>query len=242
MTDFTNIPAAIPPNSPSPAPSNARPIGDYFNLAWQDFLRQPVLLMAFILAPIMIQFVVAIPLNILIAVVNAQGGEHHDPIVAIISVLVGISVGLVLWVLQMYIGTTMRRTILMVAAGKNPTFSEALSYTPSLLQAILAFLLCGIIVASGMICLIIPGMVLAVLTSFTVSFVFGQNINAIDAIRASINLVKNNVGEVLIMFLCMLALMFAGLLACGVGVLVAAPVASLMFAHLFLDLSGTKIP
>ena len=68
-----------------------------------------------------------------------------------------------------------------------------------------------------------------------------RNLSPIDSLKASIEIVKANVGQVILVWLVAGLIAAAGILACGVGVLVSGPVASLMLVYTYRRLSGGQV-
>lgn len=244
MTDFTNPQnqaAPTPSSSIQPAPqqnsSKIRPIGEYVKLAWNDFTRQPLLILGLMLAPVILQLAVAMPANFMLAFLVPRDSHDAGVILPIILLVIGSVIGIGNWVAQVYLGVCYRRAILSVAAGQDPSFGDAVRYDPRLVYAFLTQLLSGFIIIAGMLCLILPGIILAFMLALAPSFVLVRNDNPIDAIKSSFQLVKDNFGDVFLLFLTGFGISILGLLACGVGLFVAVPVVSLMFAHLYFDLT-----
>ena len=83
-------------------------------------------------------------------------------------------------------------------AGRDPVLGEALNAVLArLVDVVLASLLLTVIVAIGMVFFIIPGLVAAFFLVFTLPAVLLDGQGAIDALRRSATLVKENVGPVL---------------------------------------------
>jgi len=76
----------------------------------------------------------------------------------------------------------------------------------------------------GLILCILPGLAVMFFTMFWGYFVVDKNMGPMDAIKASVDLVKNNVGAVIIFLLLSWVVTFVGFIALCVGLLVALPV------------------
>ena len=105
----------------------------------------------------------------------------------------------------------------------------------------LTALLVGVGVSIGSVLCIIPGLIFAFLTQFAIAFVIDRSLSPIDAIKASIATARSNVGSALISFLVQYAIILVGELLCGVGLLVAMPVALLIQAYTYRKLSGGQV-
>ena len=93
----------------------------------------------------------------------------------------------------------------------------------------------------GLLACILPGLAFMVFAWFTTVAIVDRNLSPIDGIRASIDIVKANFGSVLLAVLTFLALIFVGVLFCGVGLLVTAPVAYLFLVYTYRRLSGGSV-
>ncbi|WP_197507879.1 hypothetical protein, partial [Mycobacterium sp. 852014-52450_SCH5900713] len=87
----------------------------------------------------------------------------------------------------------------------------------------------------------IPGLVLGIFTQFTVAFVIDRSESAIKGFTSSFSLAGSNFVNALLVWLIVFASAIVGLLLCGVGLLVAAPVASLLIIYAYRRLSGGQV-
>lgn len=108
-------------------------------------------------------------------------------------------------------------------------------------QVLIAALLTGLGTFIGLVLCILPGIVFIFLTSFTLYFVIDRNMDAVPAIKASINLVKDNVGALVLFFLASIAAYIIGICLCGVGLLAAIPIVVLAQAYTFRVLTGDTV-
>jgi uncharacterized membrane protein len=89
---------------------------------------------------------------------------------------------------------------------------------------------------------VIPGLVVAFLTSFTLYFLMDrQELGAIDAIKASYSFTTKNVGNVIVWFLLCLATYVVGFVLCGVGLIAAVPVILIGTAYTYKTLNGQPV-
>lgn len=109
------------------------------------------------------------------------------------------------------------------------------------LQLVVASLLVSLATAIGFVLLVIPGIIVAYLMSFSTMFLVDRNLSAIDAIKASIDFTRSRVGDVLVFLLLAIVVVIIGLCLCGVGVLVAGPVALIGGAFTYRVLQGQPV-
>jgi uncharacterized membrane protein len=76
---------------------------------------------------------------------------------------------------------------------------------------------------------------------FTIAFATDRDLPPIDALKASFETVRANVGNTLLSFLVQAVVVFLGFLACGVGILVGGPVAMLIQVYTYRRLSGGPV-
>ena len=93
----------------------------------------------------------------------------------------------------------------------------------------------------GIVLLIIPGLIWAFMTWFTMYFVVDGRGDAVESIKGSINLVKNNFGELFVLMLLCIGVTILGVIALFVGILVAIPVVYLAGAYAYRTLQGQPV-
>jgi uncharacterized membrane protein len=83
--------------------------------------------------------------------------------------------------------------------------------------------------------------VIGVFTLFTTVIIVDRNASPIDAIKESIDIAKNNIGNVIIAWLLAGVIAVVGALACGIGLIVSIPVASLFLVYAYRKLTNGVI-
>ncbi|WP_332641880.1 hypothetical protein [Aeromicrobium sp.] len=111
----------------------------------------------------------------------------------------------------------------------------------NIVNVIVTSLVVAVLTALGFALLIIPGIIVAFLTLFAIYFVVDKDTNAIDSIKGSLNLVKNNVGNTIVLILLSILVVIVGFLALCVGVLVAIPVLAIAWAYTFKVFLGEPV-
>jgi uncharacterized membrane protein len=108
-------------------------------------------------------------------------------------------------------------------------------------NVIITSLIIAILASIGYVLCILPGLAVALLTIFSVLFVIDRNLSPIDAIKASFELVKANLVPVLLTWLALAAIVMVGAIVCGIGLIVAIPVAALLEVYAYRRLSGGEV-
>lgn len=93
----------------------------------------------------------------------------------------------------------------------------------------------------GFLLLYLPGLVVAFATSYSLYFVIDKGLAPVEAIRASVNLVKDNLGNTLVWYIVGGIVAGAGAIACGVGVLVTYPLVLIGTAYTYRKLTGQPV-
>lgn len=97
----------------------------------------------------------------------------------------------------------------------------------------------GVIV--GSILCYIPGLIFGFLTQYSLYFLTDKNLTPVDSIKASIDLVRNNLGPTIIWYLVSALIITVGAVVCGLGLLVAIPVVLLGTAYMYKSLTGQAV-
>ncbi|GAB3132544.1 hypothetical protein GCM10027289_20870 [Tsukamurella serpentis] len=111
-------------------------------------------------------------------------------------------------------------------------------------QVVIAALIVGLVTA---IVTLIPllGMILAFvlgfLTMFLIPVIVDRGVNAIDGFKQGFGIIQGDAGNSILTYLLMVVITLIGACLCGVGLLVAGPVAGLLLAYTYRRLSGGQV-
>jgi len=161
----------------------------------------------------------------------------------------GLTVGSVIALVALYVaffiyaqvvGAGLIREALGVTEGRP--FSTAGVFRFDHFGKVLATsLLVGLGTLIGTILCILPGIVFGFMSMYALYFVIERGMGPVDAIGASIDLVKNNLSPTIIWYLIAMVIVFVGELACFVGLLVAIPVVLVGSAYTYKRLTGQPV-
>ena len=161
-------------------------------------------------------------------VVTTIASENLDSdlknVAMVVGGLVRIFLSFVLFVFNSYFGLAMIKICLRLIRGDTATFMDAVLDFPTFLQGVLANLLLTLAATVGFILCIVPGVIISIGLTFSLYLVVDHQKSAIDALKGSWALTDGNKMNIFIWFIVCGLIGFAGLLACFVGVFVAAPV------------------
>jgi len=108
-------------------------------------------------------------------------------------------------------------------------------------SVLIASLIIGILTSIGQALCVIPGLLVSLFTIFSLVLIVDRNLAPVDAIKASFEMVKSNFVQVLLAWLIIGVIVAVGALVCGVGLIVAVPVAALFLVHTYRKLGGGVI-
>ena len=134
-----------------------------------------------------------------------------------------------------YVGVS--RAVLGLVAGKPPTVGMMFEGFDRFGQAFLANLVVGLLVGIGTLFFIVPGIILGIMWMFVNLVLAETDLDFWPAMEYSANLTAGYRWELFCLLLACLVVYVLGMLACGVGVVVAVPVivTAIALAYRFLQ-------
>jgi len=108
-------------------------------------------------------------------------------------------------------------------------------------QVAIAAVLIGVATAIGSFLCYVPGLIVGFLMMFTLLFIVDKQMQAIDAIKASVSLVTDNLGQTIVWALLAIVVYIVGLVVCCVGLLVAIPIILIGLAYTYRRLQGEPV-
>ena len=200
--------------------------GDAIRYGWEAFKRRPWF---FVGASFIIAIVYMLAGGISSAVDGAMGGGAEEP--TVLGSIVNYGLGTLI---------SMGVTAFYLAAHDNPDTAEfsVLWHPQPFLKFLGASVLTTLAIVIGLALFIVPGIIAMLLFMFSTFIVIDRGLGPTEAMKESMRITAGNRWP-LLGFICLLLLiLMAGILALGVGLLVAMPIATLAFAHAYRLLSG----
>lgn len=239
-----------PPGAPAPAGSSGWSIGDALNYGWTKFQANAA---QFVIGGLIlfVGLVVAGAVVFGIQSVIIQEPEcSTDPDTLVFScddgsgwiasLFVSALAGGLFFIVAQIIGAGLIRGTLGVTEGRPFQFSEVLK-TDKLGPVIITSLLVGAGTFVGILLCYLPGLVFAFVTQWSLYFVTDKGLAPVEAIKASIDLVRNNLTDTLIWYIVGGLVASIGAIACGVGLLVTIPIFLLGGAYTYKKLTGQQV-
>jgi len=129
------------------------------------------------------------------------------------------------------------RALLGVVAGRKPDIAMMFQGFDRFLDAFLAYLVVGILTLLGIVCLIVPGVILAIMWMFTFPVIAETGLGFWEAMAESARLTEGYRWRLFLLLLSCILVALLGALVCCVGVFIAAAVnfMALALAYRFLQ-------
>src|SRR4051812_46270608 len=108
-------------------------------------------------------------------------------------------------------------------------------------QVALAALIIAVATAIGSFLCYVPGLIVGFLTMFTMLFVVDKQMPAVDAIKASIKLVTDNLGPSILFYLLAAVCILVGACLCGLALLIAAPFVLTALPYTYRRFQGESV-
>jgi uncharacterized membrane protein len=228
-------------------------VGDAFNWAWNKFSKN---IGAMVLAALVFA-VIGVVVHGLVFVLlggatanTAADGDYGTSFAASLGATGTLVLSIVSFVFGIFVQAAFLSGGLDLADGRPVTVGSF--FKPrNFGNVVLAGALLSVV--SAVLDLIsLPGFVFALLSFvaivvftffalFTIAFATDRALPPIEALKASVSTVRAHVGETLLSFLVQGLLVMVGLFACGVGILVAGPLALLIQVYTYRRLSGGPV-
>jgi uncharacterized membrane protein len=244
----------VPPGYPPP-PGGAFDIGAALSWAWNKFTNNiGPLILAFLL-----YFVIGLVLHGLVFVLlgganaNTAGadGDYGTSFTGGLDTVGFLVLQIVAFVFGIFVQAAFLSGALDLADGRPVTvgsFFRPRNFGNVILAALLLALITGILNLPSLLSSFIFGLLalvaIAVFTFFalfTIAFATDRGLSPIDALKASFSTVRSNIGNTLLSLVVQVLIVLLGFLACGIGIIVAGPVALLIQVYTYRRLSGGSV-
>ncbi len=155
------------------------------------------------------------------------------------SIPVSIILSVVGWIVGLMAQYGIFNTALMVTRGEQADFAKAFQ-NDRWGEWVVFAILYGIAVGVGLIACFVGIFVTIGLFGLAPYFFIDGRMGAVDAIKASFNVTKNNTSVLFAVLVCCVV-GFLGFVACGVGALVTIPMANIAVAYIYRNQVGQPV-
>jgi uncharacterized membrane protein len=236
-------PGGYPPSGGYPRPAPAFSVGEAFSWAWGKFSQNVA---ALIVPTLVYGVIVGVLYGIVYGLTFALAPDtvssydsYGGGSFGVASVAVLVLGGIVLLVVVAAIQSAYLAGVLDIANGQQVSIGSF--FKPRMVgSVILATVIIGIASVIGSFCFIL-GIVISIFTLFATVAIVDRNLSPIDGIKASIDITKANFVQVLLTWLVAGAIAIVGAIVCGIGLLVALPVAALFVVYAYRRLTGGQV-
>ncbi len=156
--------------------------------------------------------------------------KKNMPIVALLINFVGSFLGIL-------ITPGALKIFLKYCDGEKARLEDLLAYSHLFFRYLGAGLLTGLAFVAGLICLIIPGIILILKLQFFGYFMVDKNTGAIDSIKSSYKMTAGLSWELFLFALLLVLINIAGALCLLIGLLATMPVTALAMAYVYRKLT-----
>ena len=236
----------FPPDGPTPEPGAQASVGAAITWAFDRFKANAagfVGLAAVVTVVYVMQNVGTVPLqNILVDCSNPETPGQLNACTAALGlsafVAIGISLFFALVAFIAQIGV--QRAAIRATQGVPPSFSEMFT-TQHLGRYILYMIVFAILGVLGLILCILPGLLVFFFLQLGPYYILDKGLSVGDALRASIEAVRRNVGPALIMTMINVLVQLLGGMIFGLLTLLTLPFAALFTAHMYRQFNREPI-
>jgi uncharacterized membrane protein len=236
--------------APPTGPTDEWSVGNALNYGWSKFQAnmKPIILasLAIFAGLLVVGVLYFIIQGAIISTAettyNANTGEFETTggtsfVVSLL--LMAVFAGVFIIVVQV-IGAMLIRAALDITEGK--TLDTATIFKmPNIGPVIIAALIIGAATIVGTMLCYLPGIIVGFATQYTLYFLLDKGLAPMDAIKASVNLVKDNLGNAIIWYIVGGIVGGAGAILCGVGLLFTLPIALIGTAYTYKKFTAQPI-
>lgn len=213
-------------------PSEPWTVGEIVSLAWERYREHwPTLTFATLTAQLLGAIPGEVAPGLAIAGVLEEGQATYLA-VHVPMTFVGIA-------LQTYFLSGLIRLYLAAIRGAPVDFADSFGGADRALPLLAARLLMALIVFVGLLLLLVPGVIAALALMLAPYYVVDRRLGPLAALAASMRATEGQRGDLFLLSLALGGIVLAGVVACCVGLVVAAPVAALAQALVYARISGT---
>ncbi|CAB5002565.1 unannotated protein [freshwater metagenome] len=178
-------------------------------------------------------FVAAVVLQLLRVLLTPSNG-------GLLALVWSSFLGAAIYIALLIVQAGVWRAGLAVTRGETPSPSMLVE-TGNMVPYILTVIVVGIGLFIGILLCVLPGLIWLIFTAYAPLLALDKGMSPIDAIKGSINWVKENFGEVFLILLVSYLVYLAGACLCGVGALVSAPVSLVAVVYSYRALNNETV-
>lgn len=239
-----------PPPAGRGGPGNGWSLGDALSYGWTKFTANAGQVLLAILVIVLVYAAASAVAFGIVGLLTSNASCDYNNSTGSLScddgsgffwrmIVNGIAFGF-LFVVGQIVTAGIIRGALGITEGRPFKMAEFFS-TDQLGSVVVASVLVGIATGIGYMLCYLPGIAIAFVTSYTLFFVLDQKMAPVDAIKASFEFVKDNLGNTIVWYIVGGLVAAAGVIACVVGLVVTVPLVIIGTAFTYKKLSGQAV-
>jgi len=229
-------PASFAPLGAGQSPGAIAPttldLGDIFSRTWSIFKEQWVMCVVAILVVWVISFAVNFIVGFGAGIVGAVAKSQA------IHIFLSLIGNLATSLFAVWLGIGQAKYFLKVARGQTAEIGDLFSGGPLFVNILLGSLLVGVIVFVGLLALVVPGVVLALMFSQFYYLILDRNVPVLESLSQSRELTNGNKLTLVLIWLVAMGLTLLACIPCFLGLIVVVPYLTLMVPVIYLAITG----
>ncbi|MFD4354254.1 hypothetical protein ACFWPX_16995 [Nocardia sp. NPDC058518] len=210
-------------------------VGDAIGYGWTKFKDNALVWIGMVVIAFLIQALISFLFGL-----GNTGDTDSDGGVSFGFGLLQILGTIVSTVIGYLISAAFVRGALHETDGNKPGFGSFFKFT-NVGAVIVAGLLVGLATGIGLLLCIIPGLVVAFFTWWTMQFVIDRDQDGVTAIKSSFSAISSNAGTLLLLALALFGINIVGALLCGLGLLVTVPLTIIASTYAYRVVTGGPV-
>ncbi|RDI28240.1 putative membrane protein [Rhodococcus sp. AG1013] len=221
---------------PAGPPPSEVSVGAALSYGWNKFKANPGAWIGILVVAFLITMLVSLPFSF-------GGNREYDNFSDLASSsfsawqIIG---NIVTAIVGYLISAALIRGALHETDGRRPAFGSFFEFK-NVGAIIIASFLVGLMTSIGLVLLVIPGIIIAFLTWWTLEFVVDQDQDAITAIKSSFRAISSNWAPLLLLAITLFFLNILGALLCLVGLLVTVPMTIIASTYAYRVTVGGRV-
>jgi hypothetical protein len=220
-------------------------ISDAWNLVSKDLgeyiLATLIVFAASCFITFVVRMIISLPASFFMASMMGRDGTPN-PIALMFAAIVGVGNFFISAAISAPFHTGYAYFILRKVRGQRPALGDVFAgFTQFLVPSILAGIVVSLITSIGMLLCFIPGILAAIALMFVYFIIADGESQFMNAIMRSKDIVMTSFGNYILYGIVIFLVVAAGVIACGVGVLVSAPVAMAAVALVYEHSKGSTM-
>ena len=213
--------------------SSALTVGDAIGYGWARFKANPWPWVGAVVLAVVIQGVV----SSLFGTRSAFRLDTYGQSLWTFSWIIG---SLLTTVVGYLINAALVRGALDEVDGRRPGLGAFFRFT-NVGNVILASIVVGVLTAIGFILFVIPGVIVAFLSWWTLQFVIDRDEQAVEGIRSSFRAISSHAGTLFLLALALVGINILGAIPFGLGLLITIPLSTIASTYAYRIVSGRGV-